>query len=154
MQATSQPKSKQREILNWPIREQGIITTLVVSQWALAQVISQSALARFLAHTYHWPIRMCNQKGMEKWASNSSLVLWRLLITPSLLLYVRRFDSSQEKLRGLEEVSTPILLSFFHWVKKEWGLLRLQQHLCSVVRSSCACGRNWQLLKSQSREGG
>ena len=51
-QMTSQPKSKQREILNWPIREQENIITLVISQSALAQVISQSALARFLAHTY------------------------------------------------------------------------------------------------------
>ena len=51
-QMTSQPKSKQREILNWPIREQEKIITMVISQSALAQVISQSALARILAHTY------------------------------------------------------------------------------------------------------
>ena len=60
-QMTSQPKSKQREILNWPIREQGKIITMAVSQSALAQVISQSALARFLGSTR----RLANQSAKQ-----------------------------------------------------------------------------------------
>ena len=65
-QMTSQPKSKQREILNWPIREQENIITLVISQSALAQVISQSALARFLGSTG----RLTNQTAKQKKTRN------------------------------------------------------------------------------------
>ena len=65
-QMTSQPKSKQREILNWPIREQENIITLVISQSDLAQVISQSALARFLGSTG----RLTNQTAKQKKTRN------------------------------------------------------------------------------------
>ena len=61
-QMTSQPKSKQREILNWPIREQEKIITLVVSQSAFAQVISQAALARCLGSTRRYKISDCETK--------------------------------------------------------------------------------------------
>ena len=89
-QMTSQPKSKQREILNWPIREQEIIITMVISQSALAQVISQSALARFLGSTG----RLTNQTAKQKKTQNFGR---KHATVPSLIIRGARLGQISEK---------------------------------------------------------